>query len=118
MKDAKNRTKDLAALALVVGVVTNWIIWRELAGNQHRSSCFTGPVSFATFKASEAYGKLPLSFEINRGQADDHIKFLSRGSGYSLYLTDTEAIFQLRKADCRLRREERDPAGDPGDLGF
>ena len=35
----------------------------------------------------KAYGKLPLSFEINRGQTDSRVKFLSRGSGYSLFLT-------------------------------
>ncbi|MDD5035849.1 MAG: hypothetical protein PHE55_13945 [Methylococcaceae bacterium] len=32
----------------------------------------------------ESYGKLPLSFEANRGQTDDQVKFLSRGQGYSL----------------------------------
>ena len=33
------------------------------------------------------YGQLPLSFEINRGQSDDRVKFLARGQGYSLFLT-------------------------------
>src|SRR5262249_25027880 len=28
----------------------------------------------------EAYGKLPLSFEINKGQTDSQVKFLARGS--------------------------------------
>jgi hypothetical protein len=40
-----------------------------------------GPV--AQPRLVEAYGKLPLSFAINRGQADPRVKFLSRGSGYS-----------------------------------
>src|SRR5438309_1014781 len=31
---------------------------------------------------AEAYGKLPLHFEGNAGQADPHIKFLSHGRGY------------------------------------
>ena len=42
------------------------------------------------------YGKLPLSFEANQGQADPQVKFLSRGQGYSLFLTATEAVLQLR----------------------
>src|SRR5438046_7000391 len=46
---------------------------------------------------SEAYGKLPLSFEINEGQTDAQVKFLSRGPGYDLFLTPTEAVFNLRK---------------------
>ncbi|MGB7926117.1 MAG: Ig-like domain-containing protein [Pyrinomonadaceae bacterium] len=44
----------------------------------------------------EAYGKLPLSFEANHGQTDERVKFLSRGSGYGLFLTATEAVLALR----------------------
>jgi hypothetical protein len=44
-----------------------------------------------------AYGKLPLSFELNQGQTDPRVKFLSHGSGYSLYLTGDEAVLVLRK---------------------
>ncbi|OYW00307.1 MAG: hypothetical protein B7X11_04610, partial [Acidobacteria bacterium 37-65-4] len=35
----------------------------------------------------DAYGKLPMSFEANRGQADPSVRFLARGSGYGLFLT-------------------------------
>jgi hypothetical protein len=45
----------------------------------------------------ENYGKLPLTFEANTGQADKGVKFLSRGSGYGLYLTGNEAVLTLRK---------------------
>jgi hypothetical protein len=34
-----------------------------------------------------AYGKLPLHFEANLGQSDEQVKFLSRGRGYTLFLT-------------------------------
>jgi hypothetical protein len=50
-------------------------------------------------KASENYGQLPLSFEANQGQADSRVKFQSRGSGYSLFLTDTEAVLSLAKPE-------------------
>src|SRR5438128_10177087 len=40
----------------------------------------------------ETYGKLPLSFEINEGQTDAQVKFFSRGAGYNLFLTSTEAV--------------------------
>ena len=46
-----------------------------------------------------AYGKLPLSFEANDGQTDAQVKFLSRGSGYSLFLTDNEAVLALTKRE-------------------
>jgi hypothetical protein len=41
---------------------------------------------------SAAYGKLPLMFEANTGQTDSKVKFLSRGSGYSLFLTAAEVV--------------------------
>jgi len=43
------------------------------------------------------YGKLPLSFEKNEGQADSKVKFLSQGQGYSLFLTPTESVLTLTK---------------------
>jgi hypothetical protein len=43
-------------------------------------------------KAAESYGKLPLSFEANHGQADGRVKFLSRTGGYTLFLTGDEAV--------------------------
>src|SRR5437899_2354900 len=51
-----------------------------------------------------AYGKLPLSFEANEGQADPQVKFLSRGRGYTLFLTSTEAVLTLTKADAHAKR--------------
>src|SRR5262245_59597459 len=43
----------------------------------------------------EAYGKLPLRFEANAGQTDSQVKFTSRGSGYTLFLTQAEAVLAL-----------------------
>jgi hypothetical protein len=53
-------------------------------------------------KSTEDYGKLPLAFEANHGQADPSVKFLSRGNGYSLFLTDSEAVLALGRADCKV----------------
>ncbi len=44
----------------------------------------------------EDYGKLPLSFDANQGQADGQVKFLSRGSGYGFYLTSRGALLALQ----------------------
>jgi hypothetical protein len=53
----------------------------------------------------ESYGKLPLSFEANRGQTDQRVKFLSRGPGYSLFLTEDSAVLSLhgKKSSAALR---------------
>jgi Beta-propeller repeat/Abnormal spindle-like microcephaly-assoc'd, ASPM-SPD-2-Hydin/Protein of unknown function (DUF1573) len=49
----------------------------------------------------KTYGKLPLSFEPNQGQADAQVKFLSRGSGYALFLTSQEAVLSFRQQDSQ-----------------
>lgn len=43
----------------------------------------------------ESYGRLPLHFEENRGQADQEVRFLARGPGYGVYLTAREAVLVL-----------------------
>ena len=48
-------------------------------------------------KIAEEYGKLPINFEPNVGQTDERVKFMARGHGYSLFLTDAEAVLALRK---------------------
>ncbi len=67
------------------------------------------PKGVSKAKMVEACGKLPLQFEVNEGQTDKPVKFLSRGSGYSLFLTANEAVLalsQMRIADCGLRIAE------------
>lgn len=42
--------------------------------------------------------EMPLRFEPNRGQTDPRVKFLSRGPGYTLFLTGDEALLLLQEA--------------------
>lgn len=53
-------------------------------------------------QSAESYGKLPLSFELNHGQAAREVKFLSRGRGYALLLAGDETIFAFRKSSPSL----------------
>ena len=71
--------------------------WRSAP---RRDEAHSNPAAFpagstAQARLVEAYGMLPLSFEINKGQTDSQVKFLSRGSGYSLFLTGNEAVLSL-----------------------
>ncbi|MBC8164625.1 MAG: SBBP repeat-containing protein [Bryobacteraceae bacterium] len=50
-------------------------------------------------KAVDQYGKLPLSFEENRGQTDQSVRYLSRGNGYTLFLTDKDAVLSLTRVE-------------------
>src|SRR6266542_1202769 len=56
----------------------------------------------ASQRTQESYGKLPLSFEVNAGQTDSRVKFLARGPGYSLFLTQTGAVMSLTKTDTSI----------------
>jgi hypothetical protein len=57
------------------------------------------------------YGKLPLSFEANQGQADPRTRFLSHGAGYSLFLTDSAAVLELSKVPPA---SQKTPGGNQG----
>ena len=46
-------------------------------------------------RVMESYARLPLSFEANRGQMDSDVKFFSRGNGYCIFMTPTEAVLTL-----------------------
>jgi hypothetical protein len=54
--------------------------------------------SAAVNKSAANFDKLPLSFEINKGQTDAPVKFLSRGKGYALFLTSDSAVFKLENS--------------------
>jgi hypothetical protein len=44
-----------------------------------------------------AYGQLPLSFEVNKGQTDPRVNFLTQGAGYTAFLTPTSAVMELQQ---------------------
>jgi hypothetical protein len=46
--------------------------------------------------AQRDFSKLPLTFEGNRGQTDSQVKFLSRGAGYTAFLTAGGMVLSLR----------------------
>jgi hypothetical protein len=61
-------------------------------------------VRYDVARVKESYSKIPLSFAPNYGQADKKIKFISRGSGYSLALAPT--TFTLAVADPRSKNNK------------
>ncbi|MBZ5515792.1 MAG: hypothetical protein LAN62_13300, partial [Acidobacteriia bacterium] len=52
-------------------------------------------VVHSSARAAHLYAQLPMSFEPNRGQTDQRVKFLARGQGYTLFLTPHEAVLTL-----------------------
>ncbi len=63
-----------------------------------------------------SFGKLPLSFEANQGQTDRQVQFLSRGRGYTLFLTPTESVMVLQQREAKEQtRDQTSP--DPLAIG-
>src|SRR5579863_9311577 len=55
-----------------------------------------------------AYARAPRGFEVNRGQSDPRVRFLTRGHGYAVFLTPEEAVLALageggQQSDSALR---------------
>lgn len=56
--------------------------------------------------SADAFGRLPLSFEANQGQADTRVRFLARGQGYGIFLTDNGAVFSIGGSSLQLRLQD------------
>ncbi|MEY2518284.1 MAG: hypothetical protein QOF24_43 [Verrucomicrobiota bacterium] len=82
----KIASKKLPLLSLIIAFVVAQALAQQMKADET-----------ARTQLNQAYGKLPLAFEANQGQTDPHVKFLSRGNGYSLFLTPTEAVIVLGK---------------------
>ena len=63
-------------------------------------------------RIAENFGKLPLSFEINKGQMDERVKFMSHGPGYDLFLTATDAVLKVQKPRPAQVDKSKDTAAD------
>lgn len=84
-------------LALLIGSLT----WLSVFGFLVADSLPTlKEQTKATSSPSQLYpqavmNRLPLSFEENRGQADQTVRYIVRQRGYALYLSESEARFEL-----------------------
>ena len=67
----------------------------------------------ARTRIAEHFAKLPLSFEINKGQIDQSVKFLSHGPGYELFLTANEAVLRVPKPRALQTDKSKEPAKEP-----
>src|SRR6185295_7816487 len=97
--DANIRTKSIALLTLTTLLLSLALPVR---------TTYSAPVTPQAVKITpaaktqskeltlDAYGKLPLHFEANQGQTNSAVRFLARGYGYTLFLSDSGATIKLR----------------------
>jgi Beta-propeller repeat/Dockerin type I domain len=68
----------------------------------------------ATSTLQQAYGQLPLSFEVNDGQTAAQVQYLSHGSGYALFLTENSAVMSLTQASANTADSTSPPESSTG----
>jgi hypothetical protein len=99
----------LAALAIAVLLL---FAVPSLSQQKEDSSQAAAPEAAAKATVAANYGRIPLSFEANRGQTDRSVQFLSRGQGYTLFLRPGEAVLALRSG-MRTTAKTASPAPPP-----
>lgn len=92
--------------------------WRDLLDS---SSLPTAPAENSTNASGSTvdYLSASLAFEQNHGQTDDAVDFLARGSGYSVFLSDGDAVLDVSKGDTRyaVRLQLENAASAPSVTG-
>ncbi|HEX8456242.1 MAG TPA: Calx-beta domain-containing protein [Pyrinomonadaceae bacterium] len=117
------RPRHLAAVGLLVALALASVLAARAGGDL---SAFFPPAASNSLEAAgavavddlrtvaeaeAAYGRLPLSFEENRGQADKDVKFISRGANSDLFLTANEAVLALGRGTRGEREVHRATQG-------
>jgi hypothetical protein len=97
----------LSALAIVV-VAFGVVPTRVNAGPSWHTATSSGSAHVL-----DQYGKLRLRFEPNRGQTDEQVQFIVRGGGYTLFLTQSEAVFSLQQTTATMKKQSGVPQSDP-----
>ena len=104
MRTPTRRKRILTLVTLSLAAAFAWQVYADGAAGAARAERAGLPAAPAvaedagsagpqTARAGEAYGRLPLRFEPNRGQADGRVRFVSRVGDYNLFLTSDEAVF-------------------------
>ncbi len=81
-----------------------------IGDDSYFSNALPEPNSVDKVKLSQAYGKLPLSFEANQGQADPQVNFTSSCNGYRLSLSPTEAVVAFSDLNQKTKTRNQKPA--------
>jgi Beta-propeller repeat len=105
----KSALVRIAIMASIPLAVLALLLWVRLQSPAHSSQSSASNHTAASAQPAtplsstqkqdltSAYGKLPLAFEANQGQSAALVRYLARGQGYQLFLTNQEAVLTLRE---------------------
>ncbi len=110
-----NRELGLMSRSAGVRSVGGWVLAAMMISPVAFGQSGAAASGEAVAKTDAAYGKLPLSFAANQGQTDAAVKYVSRGSGYAVFLTGDEAVVALRKGNGSATTSQKRDAGHPSE---
>lgn len=108
MKTRDFALKTLGVAGVAVLICAFWLLATSRGsgrrGHEVKDGVFLAATSGASNLAgrkqnsrwTEAYSRLPLTFEENVGQTAQEVRYVSNGAGYKLFLTPQEAVLALR----------------------
>ncbi|HXH47880.1 MAG TPA: SBBP repeat-containing protein [Terriglobia bacterium] len=88
----KRNTVVCLLLSVFIGLAT----WSSSYGQEKSQVQF--PAAGLQLREIVSHNRLPLSFEVNKGQVGPQARYLARGQGFTLFLTQSDAILQLMKS--------------------
>ena len=68
------------------------------------------PLATSQVQAQATLSNLPLRFEQNVGQSDPSVRYFTRGSGYTMFLTDKEQVLVLPSSTRHAAANQLDPS--------
>jgi hypothetical protein len=89
------RLRFAVPVLTLIAALGAWSALTVTARPQSHRSAATRLARDARARTPQAYAALPLTFETNVGQTDPRVRFISRGAGYSIFLTGDEAVVSL-----------------------
>lgn len=85
------------AVLMAVGMICSGMSQAEPQESMRTEKvALVSPVLAHVSANSGGYGNMELYFEKNQGQSDTRVQYIARGGGYTLFLTNTEAVFALK----------------------
>src|SRR5271163_3048806 len=92
----KAAIRSLVGLTALIAIASSWLCTAQTA----QPNLTIPPTSSMPRQAQTGYAKLPFAFEVNKGQTDPRVQFLSRGAGYSVFLTGGGMVLSLRPTEA------------------
>src|ERR1044072_3564800 len=85
----------LALVVLSVGLLSAGMFFISFPSEAKDSLAEPAKTNSPKLPIDKDLRAVPLSFEVNQGQTDEHIRFMARGRGYGVFLTPQETVIRL-----------------------